>query len=113
MTTHDSHKRVNRAVGLIAACLAISHAFCLGGPTCRAADKPGVTAKREVPWDTTALFRRPRIYATKERPANGMKAFFYEGAKYKGKTTWVFAYYAAPTGTPPRGGWPAVVCAQG
>jgi dienelactone hydrolase len=25
----------------------------------------------------------------------------------------VFAYYAAPNGTPPAGGWPAVVCAHG
>lgn len=39
--------------------------------------------------------------------------FFYEGADWKGKPTWVFAYYAAPAGTPPEGGWPAVVCAHG
>ena len=42
-----------------------------------------------------------------------MRAFFYEGADYKGKPTWVFSYYAAPAGKLPEGGWPAVVCAHG
>ena len=42
-----------------------------------------------------------------------MRALFYEGADYKGGPTWVFAYYAAPEGKPPAGGWPAVVCAHG
>jgi dienelactone hydrolase len=42
-----------------------------------------------------------------------MRSFFYEGAAYKGKPTWVFAYFATPEGKPPEGGWPAVVCAHG
>ncbi|MEI6674299.1 MAG: acetylxylan esterase [Verrucomicrobiota bacterium] len=69
--------------------------------------------KRVIPWDGAALAKVPMVHATTERPANGMRAFFYEGADYKGKPTWVFAYYAAPAGTPPAGGWPAVVCAHG
>ncbi|MEI6655913.1 MAG: acetylxylan esterase [Verrucomicrobiota bacterium] len=64
-------------------------------------------------WNGPALAKAPPIHATTERPANGLRAFFYEGADYKGKPTWVFAYYAAPQGTAPAGGWPAVVCAHG
>lgn len=70
-------------------------------------------AKRIIPWDLAALSKTPAIHATKERPAKGMRSFFYEGADYKGKPTLVFAYYAAPEGKPPEGGWPAVVCAHG
>lgn len=70
-------------------------------------------AKRIVPWDLAALAKTPAVHPTKERPAAGMKSFFYEGAEYKGKPTWVFAYYAAPEGKAPEGGWPAVVCAHG
>ena len=65
------------------------------------------------PWDLAALMKTPAVHPAEQRPAKGMKAFFYEGADYKGQPTWVFAYYAAPQGTPPAGGWPAVVCAHG
>ncbi|MDH3585291.1 MAG: hypothetical protein OER86_13895, partial [Phycisphaerae bacterium] len=71
------------------------------------------TIKRELVWNTRELFRAPKIYPAKERPAQGMEALFYEGATYKGKPTRVFAYYAKPKGKPPAGGWPAVVCAHG
>lgn len=68
---------------------------------------------RVIAWNLNALATAPKVHPTTERPANGMKSFFYEGATYKGKPTWVYAYYAAPEGTPPAGGWPAVVCAHG
>lgn len=68
---------------------------------------------RVLVWERESLFKKPKVYATKERPAKGMRSFFYEGADYKGKPTWVFAYYATPEGKPPKGGWPAVVCAHG
>ena len=71
------------------------------------------TAKRIVVWDTKELFESPEVHATEERPAKGMKSFFYEGMDYKGKPTWVFTYYATPRGRPPKGGWPAMVCAHG
>ena len=74
---------------------------------------PPKRAKRPVPWDVPALSKPPKIHPTNERPARGMRSFFYEGADYKGKPTWVFAYYATPKGTPPKGGWPAVVCTPG
>jgi dienelactone hydrolase len=70
-------------------------------------------AKRMVVWDTTALFEVPKVQKTQESSVPGMRTLFYEGAEYKGKPTWVFAYYAAPEGDPPNGGWPAVVCAHG
>ena len=67
----------------------------------------------QSPWDFAALSKTPAVHPTDERPAKGMRSFFYEGADYKGQPTWVFAYYAAPQGKPPEGGWPAVVCAHG
>ncbi|MEI8375572.1 MAG: acetylxylan esterase [Planctomycetota bacterium] len=79
-------------------------------PAMSAESKPGNEA---MPWDGAALMKPPLIHATTERPAKGLRSLFYEGADYKGKPTWVFAYYAAPQGTPPAGGWPAVVCAHG
>lgn len=86
----------------------------LGGAVCHAQVKqPAAVAARTTPWDMKVLSKKPAVFPTQERPAKGMTAFFYEGAAYKGKPTKVFAYYAAPTGTPPAGGWPAVVCAHG
>jgi dipeptidyl aminopeptidase/acylaminoacyl peptidase len=79
-------------------------------PVAVAADTP---AKRVVVWDTKALSETPKVHATDERPARGLKSFFYGGADYKGKPTWVFAYYGTPAGKPPEGGWPAMVCAHG
>ena len=69
--------------------------------------------KRKIPWDVSALSKAPKVHPATERPAKGMVSLFYEGAEYKGKPTWVFAYFATPKGTPPKGGWPAVVCAHG
>ncbi|MFP6691928.1 MAG: hypothetical protein VB875_02835, partial [Pirellulales bacterium] len=69
--------------------------------------------KRTLVWDTKALFATPKVHEAKERLAKGMRSFFYEGADYKGRPTWVFAYYATPVGKSPEGGWPAVVCAHG
>ncbi|MBM4023154.1 MAG: hypothetical protein FJ284_13130, partial [Planctomycetes bacterium] len=68
---------------------------------------------RELPWNLPALVATPRMEETDRCPARGMKALFYEGADSKGRPTKVFAYYAAPDGQPPAGGWPAVVCAHG
>jgi lysophospholipase L1-like esterase/dienelactone hydrolase len=68
---------------------------------------------RVMVWDVPALSKTPKIHETKDCPAPGMRAFFYEGADYKGKPTWVFAYYSAPEGKPPAGGWPAAVCSHG
>lgn len=66
-----------------------------------------------MPWDLAALGKAPAIHATTSCSEPGVRSFFYEGAEYKGKPTWVFAYYAAPGGSAPAGGWPAAVCAHG
>lgn len=68
---------------------------------------------RVVVWDVAALAQVPPLHETTECAVPGMRGFFYEGADYKGKPTWVFAYYAAPPGEPPAGGWPAAVCSHG
>ena len=69
--------------------------------------------ERIMAWDVEKLFEKPVLHETEERPAKGMRSFFFEGAEYKGKPTKVFAYYALPKGDGPKGGWPAVVCAHG
>ena len=69
--------------------------------------------KRVIAWNAAELSQVPKVHPTEERPAAGMRSMFYEGVAYKGKPTWVYAYYAAPQGTPPAGGWPAAVCAHG
>ena len=73
----------------------------------------GSSEAAQAVWDGASLAKAPKVFPATERPANGLRSLFYEGADYKGKPTWVFAYYAAPQGTPPAGGWPAVVCAHG
>jgi cephalosporin-C deacetylase-like acetyl esterase len=65
------------------------------------------------PWDIKILYQTPKIYPTKECEIKGFKSFYYEGVEYKGVPERVFAYYKAPKGTPPPGGWPAVVCVHG
>lgn len=42
-----------------------------------------------------------------------MKGILYSSIPYKGRPVQVFAYFCAPTGDVPAGGWPAVVCIHG
>ena len=72
-----------------------------------------LTPKRRLVWDTKALCEAPKMHPTTQCPVPGVRAFYFEGADYKGEPTRVFAYYAAPEGNPPAGGWPAAVCAHG
>lgn len=105
MNKNDEVQLLSIGIVLVALMTMVS-----AGSAVSAAPEP---AKRVMPWDISALSQTPAIHPTTARPAKGMRAFFYEGADYKGKPTWVFAYYAAPAGKPPEGGWPAVVCAHG
>lgn len=82
-------------------------------PTASSQVERAKPVERVLVWETNALFEKPQVHETKERPAKGMRSFFYEGANYKDQPTWVFAYYAPPEGKVPQGGWPAVVCAHG
>ncbi len=102
-----------RRTGLVGGLLFVGLMITACADSARAEPKSRQQAKRVMPWDLRALAKTPPIHETTERPANGMRSFFYEGADYKDKPTWVFAYYAAPGGKPPEGGWPAVVCAHG
>ncbi len=65
------------------------------------------------PWNPAALYETPKVYPTNLCKADGFESFFYEGSEFKASGTRVFAYYKKPAGTPPPGGWPAVVCVHG
>lgn len=70
-------------------------------------------AQSPLPWDLSRLRETPRIYPADSCKVPGFRSFFYEGLTYKSHPTRVFAYYKTPAGTPPPGGWPAVVCVHG
>ena len=74
--------------------------------TVQGADKTG-------PWDLEQLFKAPTWHTTELAPKPGMTGILYDSISYLGQPTQVFAYYSAPTGTVPDGGWPAVVCVHG
>src|SRR4051812_48446820 len=46
--------------------------------------------------DLEALSKAPAVFPAENLQAEGVKAFYYEGAKYHGKPTRVFAYYGVP-----------------
>ncbi|RBL89564.1 alpha/beta hydrolase family protein [Chitinophaga flava] len=71
------------------------------------------TAQSQFPWDLSQLKETPRTYPSDSCQVPGFRSFFYEGITYKARPTKVFAYYKTPAGTPPPGGWPAVVCVHG
>lgn len=70
-------------------------------------------AQNTGPWNLSLLRETPRTYPTDSCQVAGFRSFFYEGISYKAQNTKVFAYYKTPAGTPPPGGWPAVVCVHG
>ena len=70
------------------------------------------TSPRRV-WDLDTLFQTPEWRETDEAAQPGMTGLFYSSIPYKGKPVEVFAYYRAPEGPAPEGGWPAVVCVHG
>ncbi|HEY3332190.1 MAG TPA: dienelactone hydrolase family protein [Capsulimonadaceae bacterium] len=64
-------------------------------------------------WDQAVLRQTPATHEFTGSVPAGVKGLYYEGLPYAGRATWIFAYYAAPAGTPPKGGWPAVVLLHG
>jgi cephalosporin-C deacetylase-like acetyl esterase len=65
-------------------------------------------------WDMRQLTAVPNTYASaSDYGAPDMQAFFYDGPKWFGKATRVFAYYQAPAGASPTNKVPAVVCSHG
>lgn len=73
----------------------------------------GLHKSSSSPWDTVELFQTPKTYEADCCKVDGFRSFFYEGITYKANKTRVFAYYKEPAGTPPPGGWPAVICVHG
>ncbi len=71
------------------------------------------TGMPNSPWNVKELYQTPPMHETDCCAVAGMRSFFYEGIIFKAKPTKVFAYYKAPEGIPPEGGWPAVVCVHG
>jgi dienelactone hydrolase len=58
--------------------------------------KAAVSERQGVPFDLQALARPPEMFPTDIAKAEGVQTFFYEGPKYRGKPTKVFAYYGKP-----------------
>ena len=65
------------------------------------------------PWNLDSLFEVPQWETTDISAVAGMTSIFYKSIEYKGKTVDVYAYYSAPTGEAPEGGWPALVHVHG
>ncbi len=63
------------------------------------ADSAKTAVKKGVRFDLEALSKPPAVFPADGISAEGVKAFFYEGAKYQGKPTRVFAYYGVPAGS--------------
>ena len=74
---------------------------------------PFTSASMMGPWDLDKLFQAPSWEKTDTAAKPGMTGIVYSSIPYNGKRVQVFAYYSAPKGTPPKGGWPAVVCVHG
>ena len=68
------------------------------------------------PWPQDELLRTPRTFSAAqytEQQVPGVRSLLFESVPFRGKPTRVFAYYSAPPGQPPTGGWPAIVIAHG
>ncbi len=70
-------------------------------------------AQKVGPWDTDILFQVPKWEKTDTAAQPGMTGILYESIPVNGNRVQVFAYYSAPEGPVPEGGWPAVVCVHG
>ena len=89
--------------------------FCLS-PVLLAGLAAGAGENMVGPWNREGLFKAPRTFSAEqytEYQVPGVQALLYESVPLDGKPVNVFAYYSAPTGKMPAGGWPAVVLAHG
>ncbi len=59
-----------------------------------AGEKPGT--KQDLPWDIEKLYKAPAFQLTDMYQKPGVTTLFYDGLKYEGKPTRVFAYYGEP-----------------
>ena len=65
------------------------------------------------PWNLENLYQAPVWEETVKAAKPGVKGLLYDAIPVSGKRVQVFAYFGTPTGDPPEGGWPAVVCVHG
>ncbi|MBU2950956.1 discoidin domain-containing protein [Tamlana agarivorans] len=65
------------------------------------------------PWDLDELYEVPEWEATTLAQKDGVTSLLFSSLDYLGNPVQVFAYYSAPSGTMPAGGWPAMVHAHG
>ncbi|NLY00803.1 MAG: hypothetical protein GXY83_32315 [Rhodopirellula sp.] len=73
-------------------------------------------AVETCPWPVEELLKPPRTFSADqytEKQVPGVKSLLYESLPFRGKPTKVFAYYGAPEGQAPAGGWPTIVIAHG
>ena len=70
-------------------------------------------AEKVGPWDLALLNQVPKWQKTDTAAQPGMTGILYESLPLSGNAVEVFAYYSAPEGPVPEGGWPAVVCVHG
>ncbi len=71
------------------------------------------TAQVVGPWNLDVLHQVPDWKTTDIDEVNGFTSILYKSIDYLGNPVEVYAYYSAPSGIPPVGGWPAVVFAHG
>lgn len=65
------------------------------------------------PWDLKQLFEVPKFEEIQKTTPEAMTRILYESIPVNDTKVEVFAYYSAPKGEIPAGGWPAVVCVHG
>lgn len=62
-----------------------------------AQEKPDLKAGVHFDWET--LSKTPAVFPADAIVAEGVKSLYFEGVKYQGKPTRVFAYYGVPAGS--------------
>lgn len=105
-------RNINRLsrLGWVSVIFAFAASVCIADD---AASKQDTAAG--VKFDLEALSKAPPTFSADVASAEGVKAFFYEGAAYQGKPTRVFAYYGVPMETADNPGkkYPAMVLIHG
>jgi hypothetical protein len=66
-----------------------------------------------VAWPQDIFSGPPASRPTDRFAEAGLESFLYDGLSKDGRPEDVFAYLGLPNGTPPTGGWPAVVLVHG
>lgn len=103
--------RSQRLIAMLALSIISVSPLAEGAPSLDPALEPGLAA-----WPLKELLNVPRTFSADEyadRQVPGVTALLMESVPFRGKSTKVFAYYSAPPGKPPAGGWPAIVIAHG